>query len=232
MYITFLCTSVSWNEREEGDCENGGMMQEQVDTNTFLTWLATEETTKFIELILSKVEQSDSLIWQEQHVYRCGREYTSGKRDHQRITQWEKMIPLKKMGCQCHLTIKLYLHINKILRKYDKEHNHAIGNENLWFTGLLDTTKELIMELAHAGVNTKAIVCDDYLAYFSADGYLSSTNTYRNLAHAITVTDAPFSRLFEVIIIRYDKSSTWSWDSSHDHHTCKNITWSHVTLGK
>jgi hypothetical protein len=107
------------------------MTWEWADTDTFLTWLATEEMEKSIELIVSQVEQSDSPIWWERLVYRCTREYTGGKHDHQRTTQWERLIPLKKTGCQCHLTIKLYLHTDKILGKYNEQHDHMIGDENL-----------------------------------------------------------------------------------------------------
>ena len=150
-------------------------MREWADADVFLTWLAAEELEKCIELIVSQVEQSDSLIWQERRVYQCAREYTGGKYDCQRITKWERMIPSKKTGCRCHLTIKLYPDTDKILRKYEEQHDHAIGDENLRFTRLLDTTKDLVMDLVCTGVHTKVIVRGDYVVHFLADGYLAKT---------------------------------------------------------
>jgi hypothetical protein len=148
------------------DCEKGGMTWEWADANIFLTWLANKELEKSIELIVSQVERSDSPIWWEQCVYRCTREHTGRKCDCQRITQWERTIPLKKTGCWCCLTIKLYPDTNKILRKYDEQHDHTIGDNNLWFTRLLDMTKELVMDLVGTGVQTKVIVCGNYVVYF------------------------------------------------------------------
>ena len=141
----------------------------------FLTWLATKKAEKSIKLIVSQVKRSDSLIWWEQHVYRCAREFTSGMKDWQNITQSERAIPSKKTGCWCTLIIKMYPHTDKILGKYDEEHDHMIGDDNLRFTRLSDTTKELVMELARAGVHAKAIVRGHYVAQCSANGYLAKT---------------------------------------------------------
>ena len=73
------------------------------------------------------------------------------------------------------LTIKMYLHTDKILGKYDEEHDHMIGDDNLRFTRLSDTTEELVMELARAGVHAKAIVCGHYIDQCSANDYLAKT---------------------------------------------------------
>ena len=151
--------------------EKGGMTHEWADADMFLTWLTAKELEKAMELIVSQVEQLDSLIWQEWHMYQCTREYIGRKyHDCHRTTKWERIIP-SKTGCWCHLTIKLYPDTDKILKKYEEEHDHAIGNENLHFTRLLDMTKELVTNLVH----TKAIVCGDYIVYFLADSYLAKT---------------------------------------------------------
>ena len=83
------------------------------------------------------------------------------------------MIPSKKTGCRCHLTIKLYPDTDKILGKYEEQHDHVIGDENLHFTRLSDTTKDLVTDLVHTGVHTKVIVHGDYIVHFLADGYLA-----------------------------------------------------------
>ena len=56
-------------------------------------------------------------------MYRCTREFTGRKKDRQNITRLERAIPSKKMGCRCTLTIKMYPHTDKILGKYDEEHD-------------------------------------------------------------------------------------------------------------
>ena len=50
------CGSFTYNH------EKGGMTCEWADANAFLTWLTAEELEKAMELIVSQVEQSDSLI--------------------------------------------------------------------------------------------------------------------------------------------------------------------------
>ena len=48
-----------------------------------------------------------------------------------------------------------------------------IGDENLHFTRLSDTTKDLVTDLVHTGVHTKVIVRGNYVIHFLADGYLA-----------------------------------------------------------
>lgn len=50
-----------------------------------------------------------------------------------------------------------------------------IGDENLRFNRLSDTTKDLVMELVCAVVHTKAIVGGKLFAYSSADSDLPKT---------------------------------------------------------
>jgi hypothetical protein len=155
------------------DHKKGGMKQEWVDYNVFLDWLATEESMNSMEFILSQVEHSDLPIWWEQRVYWCAQEYSGGKHDQEKITERERTIPLKKTGCQCCLTIKHYLHTNTILGKYEDEHDHAIGDENLQFTRLPDTTKALVMDMVCTGIDSKAIVHDKLYFYSWSNSYLA-----------------------------------------------------------
>ena len=113
------------------DHEKGGMEREWADYDTFLDWLATEETMNSIEFIVSQVEHSDMPIWRERRVYRCAREYSGGKITQEKITERGRTIPSKKTGCRCRLTIKHYLHTDTILGKYEDQHDHAIGDDNL-----------------------------------------------------------------------------------------------------
>jgi hypothetical protein len=85
------------------------------------------------------------------------------------------MIPSKKTGWQCCLMIKHYLHTDTILGKYEDEHDHAIGDENLRFTRLLDTTKALVMDMVCTGIDSKAIVHDELYFYSWSNSYLAKT---------------------------------------------------------
>jgi hypothetical protein len=113
------------------DCKKGGMTREWVDHDEFLAWLAAEQTDKAIELIVNQAKKSGGPIWRERHMYWCGREYSGGQSQYQKINQWERMIPSKKTGCQCCLIIKRYLGIDTVLGKYIDEHDHPLGDDNL-----------------------------------------------------------------------------------------------------
>jgi hypothetical protein len=151
------------------------MKREWADYDTFLDWLATKEAANSVEFILSQVERSDSLIWRERRVYRCAREYSGGKLNREKITERERTIPSKKTGCRCRLTIKRYPHTDKILGKYEDRHDHAIGDENLRFTRLSDTTKALVMDMVRTGIDSKAIVRDKTYFYSRSNSYSAKT---------------------------------------------------------
>jgi hypothetical protein len=145
------------------DREKGGMTREWANKAEFLAWLAAEQSEKSIDLVVSKVRQSDSPIWRERRVFMCAREYTGGKQDRVKVNQWERTIPSKKTGCRCRLTIKQYLNTETILGKYEDQHDHAIGDDNLRFTRLSDATKDLVRQMVHTGVHSKAIVRENSL---------------------------------------------------------------------
>jgi hypothetical protein len=64
-------------------------------------------------------------------VLQCSHEFTGGKTDYQNKYQQDRKIPSKKTGCRCHLTIKRYLQTDAILGKYQEEHDHPLGDDNL-----------------------------------------------------------------------------------------------------
>jgi len=107
------------------------MTHEWDNDQQFLAWLTAEESNKAIELIVSQVLKSDSLIWQEQHVMKCSQEFTGGRKPYVCLTQSGRKIPLKKMGCHCSLIIKRYPHTETILGRYIDEHDHMLGDKNL-----------------------------------------------------------------------------------------------------
>jgi len=152
------------------DRTKGGMTCEWDNNTTFLAWHAMEERKKGIELIASELKHSSSLIWQERRVFRCLREHSGGKWDYECTTQSDRKVKSKKTGCQCCLIIKKYPHTEKILGKYNEEHDHMIGDPNLQFTKLSAETKKLVMNMVHLGIDANIIIRGNYTFHFLADG--------------------------------------------------------------
>jgi len=115
------------------NCEKGEMPLEWVSKNKFLVWLTAKENKNTIKFIVSFTEESHSPNWWAWCMFKCSREFSGGNPDCENTFQWDWKIPLMKMGCQCCLTIKLYLHMETVLRKYESQHNHTLGNDNLRF---------------------------------------------------------------------------------------------------
>ncbi|KAH8980191.1 hypothetical protein EDB92DRAFT_1820639 [Lactarius akahatsu] len=130
-----------WYGSTTHDWKRGKMTLEWANEEDFLAWLAAEESDQTIELI-------------------CLREWTGGhsKSGATASEGQERKIPSKKTGCRCQLTIKLYRHTETILGKYENDHDHPLGDNNLRFTQLSDKTRDLVMQLVHIGVDTKAIM--------------------------------------------------------------------------
>jgi hypothetical protein len=152
----------------EYDCEKGKMTYKWGSEAKFGEWLAAEESKNSIELVVSQVFQSDSPVWWERCVLRCTREHTGGQQACKNVGQLERKILLKKTGCWCCLTIKQYPDMEKIRGKYEDQHNHKIGEENLQFTRLLDPTKDFVMDMVHMEIDPKVIMRGHSIFDFSA----------------------------------------------------------------
>ncbi len=152
------------------NCTKGGMTCEWDNDTVFLAWRATEEHEKGIELIASELKHSSSLIWRERRVFRCSCECSGGKWDYECTTQSDRKVKSKKTGCQCCLIIKKYPHTEKVLGKYNEEHDHMIGDPNLRFTKLSAKTKKLVMNMVRLGIDANIIVRGNYVFHFQADG--------------------------------------------------------------
>lgn len=115
------------------DREKGTMPLEWENEDEFLGWLAAEEHENTFQLIVSRTEASDSPNWQVQRVHRCSREFSGGK--HKKKQEGTKpsnrKISTKKTGCRFRLTIKHYPDTETIRGKYEGQHDHALGDDNL-----------------------------------------------------------------------------------------------------
>lgn len=140
------------------DCEKWGHTFKWPNEEEFWIWLASEESERTIELIVSQIKQVDSQAWQERCVLWCSQEFTGRKVNYQKKNQWDRMIPSKKTGCQCCLTIKLYPGMDTILGKYEGKHDHPLGQDNLRFTRLSGKVRNLVMDMVYIGIESKRIV--------------------------------------------------------------------------
>ncbi|KAH9024713.1 hypothetical protein EDB84DRAFT_1246658, partial [Lactarius hengduanensis] len=81
-----------------------------------------------------------------------------GKPSYQKKHQWERKIPSKKTGCQCRLTVKRYPQTEVILGKYEDNHDHPLGDDNLRFTRLSGKIRDLVMDMVHLGIDSKIVL--------------------------------------------------------------------------
>ena len=153
------------------DREKAGMTYKWDNHEAFLVWLAAEQLAKSIELVISQVEYSDLLEWQEWCMLWCSREFTGRKTNYENKHQREQKISSKKTGCQCYLMIKRYPHTDVILSKYHKEHDHLLGDDNLRFLRLSSKIRNLVMDMVYIGIDSKAIVSHSGAIDFQTNGY-------------------------------------------------------------
>ena len=83
--------------------------------------------------------------------------------------------PVKEDGMPMSPDCQVVSTTETILGRYEDKHDHPIGDENLRFTRMLDTTKKLVMDMVLMGINTNTIVCCNYLLllHFQTDSYYS-----------------------------------------------------------
>ena len=65
-------------------------------------------------------------------------------------------------GCPCLIQIKTYPHTDIILGKYDHNHSHPTGKDNLKYIRIQAPTRELIEGWVHYGVTDQEIVSDPF----------------------------------------------------------------------
>ena len=163
-----------WKGSLAYDRDKAGMTYKGDDNDAFLVWLAAEESAKFIELVVSQIEYSNSPEWRERRVLRCSREFTGGTSDYQNKHQWERKISSKKTGCQCSLTIKRYPQTDVILGKYQDEHDHPLGDDNLRFLRLSGKIRNLVMDMVYIGIDSKAVVSHSGAVHSRANDYCTA----------------------------------------------------------
>ncbi len=100
----------------------------------FNKWLTYEQAVIGIEIRLSKTRHSkNKSLYLTCETFHCMCNRIGGKSHYMKKTMCEQKIKNKQIegGCPCLIQIKTYPHTNTILGKYDHDHSHPTGKDNL-----------------------------------------------------------------------------------------------------
>jgi hypothetical protein len=144
------------------DREEGGYNLEWESRADFNDWLSHEQAAIGIEIRVAKTRYSKSQLYSSCVTLRCARNGTGGKSHYVKKTTRERKIESKRIegGCPCFVQIKTYSHTNTILGKYNSDHSHPTGKDNLKYIRIRVCTRELIESWVHYGVTDQEIVSD------------------------------------------------------------------------
>jgi hypothetical protein len=144
------------------DREEGGYNLEWESRADFNEWLTHEQAAIGIELRLSKTRQGKTKLYSRSETYSCACNGTGGKSRYVKKTTREWKIESKRIegGCPCFVQIKTYPHTNTIMGKYNHDHSHTTGKDNLKYIRIRVVTRDLIEAWVHHGVTDQEIVSD------------------------------------------------------------------------
>ena len=145
--------------------EGNGYNLEWESRAEFERWLTNEQQALGIEIQRSKTWHSKA---RGQHIYltyetfHCTRNQLGGVKPYVKKTAWKRKIESKRIegGCPCFVEIKTYPHTETILGKYNHDHSHPTGKDNLKYIWIWVATCELIEAWVHYGVTDQEIVSD------------------------------------------------------------------------
>src|SRR5216684_6832525 len=129
----------------------------------FNKWLIYEQAAIGIKIRLSKTRYSkNKSLYLTCETFHCACNGTGGKSHYMKRTTCERKIENKRIegGCPCLVQIKTYPHTDTILGKYDHDHSHPTGKDNLKYIRIRASTRELIEGWVHYGVTDQEIVSD------------------------------------------------------------------------
>jgi hypothetical protein len=142
----------------QSDSESGRYNKSWPSWEEFTLFLAQEQALNSIEL--RKVSaKTGAERYLERSVYVCARYRTGGKKNYKRKhPEWSQKVPSKSTECPCSLKVKKYHDTPVILGKYDADHNHPTGVDNLRFTRISGTTRDWIAGMVRMHVKSNHIV--------------------------------------------------------------------------
>src|SRR5882672_9561877 len=118
------------------DRANGILPLEWLNLAAFDVWRWNEELAHSIELIKSTIVRGGQ-VWTLRRIFVCSCEDGGGGTKYvKKHLEWKRKIPSKKMGCPCNIVIKCYSDTERILGRYERDHDHPIGIANVLFTCL------------------------------------------------------------------------------------------------
>ena len=129
----------------------------------FNTWCWAEELGNSIELRKSSIWTGGAL-WTLRRLFRCGR-HDNGSNKSNITNSKRKQVESKKIGCPCHIVIKVYPHTSTILGRYVKEHNHELRRANIKHTDVSNETREQVKTLLECKVDRWQIMSKPYLVH-------------------------------------------------------------------
>ncbi len=143
--------------------EEGGYNLEWKSRDNFDKWLTHEQAAIGIEIRLSKTRYSkNNKLYSKGEIFCCMRNRTGGKKHHMKMTACERKIDSKRIEgrCPCSIQIKTYPHTSTIMGRYNPDHSHPIGKNNLKYIRIWVFMQALIEDLVHNGVTDLEIVSD------------------------------------------------------------------------
>jgi hypothetical protein len=130
------------------------------DFAEFDAWRRAEEIAHSIEFRRSSVWTGGAL-WTSKRLYRCGRQVTGGGK-YEITDPKRKRVESKKIGCPCHIIIKVYPHTSTILGRYVEKHNHELGRANIRHTDISHEARDQVKTLLERKIDRREIVSKPY----------------------------------------------------------------------
>jgi hypothetical protein len=147
------------------DRERNGYNLEWESRAEFKRWLTNEQQAIGIEIWQCRTKHSKAQgqqVYLTRETFRCAHNQLGGTKPYMKKTMWERKIESKRIegGCPCLVEIKTYPHTDTILGKYNHDHSHPTGKDNLRYIRIRVATCELIEAWVHYGVTDQEIVSD------------------------------------------------------------------------
>ncbi|KAJ6623225.1 hypothetical protein B0H10DRAFT_2213615 [Mycena sp. CBHHK59/15] len=152
----------------QSDVESGKYTLSWTSLVDLHAWLRAEEATKTIELILKEEEPNRGTTehqWTKNHIHVCARMGTGGKSRYIATGKQERKIGSKRTSCPCRLVAKTYPGTTTILGRYENNHSHLIGSQNLIYTRIPAVARagvrpEIVHELVAMYLHTEKNLLD------------------------------------------------------------------------
>jgi len=143
------------------DRQKNGYNLEWESRADFNSWLTHEQGAIGIEIRLSKTWASKKRqLYSTCETFHCARNGTGGKSRYVKKTTRERKLDSKRIegGCPCYVQIKTYPHTDAILGKYNFNHSHETGKNNLKYIQIRVSMRDLIEDWVRYGVTDQEIV--------------------------------------------------------------------------